>query len=211
MADWTLEDVEVASKKNPSGFFIPLINERESQKKGDLVKLHFMLNNLKEDEPRAERMWVEITETKLSCGKYAGVLTNQPAYIKTINVGDRVEFEARHIAQTIIKKGDPRWIDSSEKMALVSKMCMENGNIIRFLYREKPDREQDSGWRMFTGLESEEYNNDSDNIRFVNVGYLIAKDPTLLHPLKGDLGSVYERDEKDKPWRKVEDWNPPDD
>lgn len=208
MADWSLEDVEAVNKKNPNDFFIPLSEERKSQKKGDLVRLHFLLNNPKEDEPRAERMWVEITEAKL--GKYAGVLTNQPACIKSINAGDKIEFEARHIAQTIIKKGDPRWIDSSEKMALVSKMCVEDGNIIRFLYREKPDREQDSGWRMFTGLESEEYNNAPGNIRLVKVGYLLDKDPTLLQPLKGGQGSVYEREEKDKPWQKVEDWSPPD-
>lgn len=209
MIEWTLEDVEVANKVNPNNFFIPSLNERKSQKKGDLVRLHFILVNPKDDEPRAERMWVEITETKLFSRKYVGVLTNQPAYIKTLNIGDTIEFEARHIAQTIIKKDDSHWIDSSEKMALVSKMCMESGNTIRFLYREKADREQDSGWRMFTGLESDEYNNDSSNIRIVNVGYLIEKDPTLLEPLKGGFGSVYERDKKNKPWRKVEDWNPP--
>ncbi len=95
-------------------------------------------------------------------------------------------------------------------MALISKMCMENGNTIRFLYREKADREQDSGWRMFTGLESDEYNNDPSNIRIVNVGYLLDKDTTLLEPLQGGFGSVYERDEKNKPWRKVENWNPPE-
>jgi hypothetical protein len=209
MTDWKLEDVEVANRVNPNGFFIPSLNERKSQKKGDMVRLHFMLSDPKEDEPRAERIWVEIIETKLFAKKYVGILTNKPAYIKSLSVGDRIEFEVRHIAQTIIKKNDPRWIDSGEKMALVSKMCMENGNIIRFLYREEPDNEQDSGWRMFTGLESDEYNSDSKNISLLNIYYLLDKDPTLLKPLKGDYGSAYERNEKDKPWRKVEDWSPP--
>lgn len=136
MIDWILEDVEVTNKMNPNSFFIPSLNERKSQKKGDLVRLHFMLNNPKEDEPRTERMWVKITETKLFGRKYVGVLTNQPAYIKALNVGDRIEFEVRHIAQTIIKNDDLRRIDSREKMALVSKMYMEGGNTIRFMYRE---------------------------------------------------------------------------
>ncbi len=44
---------------------------------------------------------------------------------------------------------------------------MESGNRIRFLYREKADRGQDSGWRMFIGLESDEYNNDLSNIELL--------------------------------------------
>ncbi|RYY52099.1 MAG: DUF2185 domain-containing protein, partial [Chitinophagaceae bacterium] len=33
-----------------------------------------------------------------------------------------------------------------------------------FLYREKRAQPEDSGWRIFTGLESEEYNDNPDNI-----------------------------------------------
>ncbi len=52
-------------------------------------------------------MWVEITGKKLLSKKYTGILTNQPVYIKTLDVGNTIEFEPRNIARTILKEGDP--------------------------------------------------------------------------------------------------------
>ncbi|MDR3208637.1 MAG: DUF2185 domain-containing protein [Rickettsiales bacterium] len=43
----------------------------------------------------------------------------------------------------------------------------ENNGVIKFLYREKPDNEDDSGWRMFTGLEDDDYANDPKNIKML--------------------------------------------
>lgn len=206
MKSWELEDVETAARNNQDSFFIPAREERNSQKIGDLVRLHFLLKEPKDDAPRAERMWVEIIKSKSLLGKYVGVLTNQPQYIRDLNAGDKIEFYPKHIARTIVKKDDSRWIDSYEKMALVSKMYLEKDTTIRFLYREEPGREEDSGWRMFTGNESDEYNNDSQNVRIVNVGWLLDRDPTLLEPLKGEYGSAFERSEKGQPWVRVEDW-----
>lgn len=206
MKYWELEDVEKTAQNNPDTFFIPSREERNSKKKGDLVRLHFLLEDPREGEPRAERMWVEILRAKTILGKYIGTLTNQPAFITGLSVGDEVGFYPKHIAQTMMKKDDPRWIDSVEKMALASKMCLEKNGVIRFVYREKPDREQDSGWRMFTGNESDEYSNDPRNIQIINVGYLLDKDSTLLEPLKGDYGSAFERIDKGQPWEKIEDW-----
>lgn len=210
MKVWELEDIEVANRNSTDKFFIPLLEERCNQKIGDQVRLHFLINNPKQDEPRAERMWVEITKVTKFLGslKYAGVLTNQPAFISGLNLGDRIEFSPKHIAQTIIKKDSPFWIDSAEKKALVSKMCLEKDCNIRFLYREKPDRDEDSGWRMFSGLEDDDYTNDISNIRIMNVGYLLDIDPSLLEPLKGGYGCAYERENKESQWIKVENWEP---
>ena len=208
MRSWELEDVEIAAQNNLGTFFIPSKEERNSKKKGDLVRLHFLLKEPRGDEPRAERMWVEIIKSKSLLGKYIGVLTNQPEFIRDLNAGDEIEFYSKHIARVIVEKDDPRWIDSYERMAIVSKMCLDKDSVIRFLYREKPDREQDSGWRMFTGYESDEYNNDPQNIRIINVGWLLDKDSTLLEPLKCEYGSVFERLDKGQPWARIEDWEP---
>lgn len=205
MPEWKLENVEIVNKENPNNFFIPTLKERSSQKKGDLVRLHFLLTENKEGEPRAERMWVEISKVKMFGRKYKGILTNMPVYIKDLNIGDEIEFEPKHIAQTFIKKEDPCWLDIAEKKALVSKMCMEDNGIIRWLYREEADREEDSGWRMFSGEENEEYTDNPDNIRIVSVGYLLDKDPTLLEIIKDEISSAYERPNKETPWEKVED------
>ncbi|WP_256011784.1 immunity protein Imm33 domain-containing protein [Desertivirga xinjiangensis] len=88
--------------------------------------------------------------------------------------------------------------------------CLEPGGVIRFLYRETADEKEDSGWRMFSGLEDDEYANNPENITIMNVGYLLDKDPTLSIPLKSEKGAVYEREDIDKPWKAVDDWHSDD-
>jgi hypothetical protein len=202
-----LEDVEKAAALHPETFFIPGTAERESQKVGDSVRLHFLLQDAGPDEPRAERIWVTITQAQ-GGGSYKGTLQTAPIYLREFKIGDEVVFGPRHIARTIIKKGDPRWIDSSELKAFVSNMCLEKGNGVRFLYREEPDRSEDSGWRMFSGNEPDGYVDDPSNIRLMNVGFMLDRDPTLLEPLKAGTGAVFERESLGTAWQKITDWEP---
>lgn len=51
--EWTLEDVEEVSRQHPNSFFIPSRQERMTQNPGRMVRLHFILTNPKEGEPRA--------------------------------------------------------------------------------------------------------------------------------------------------------------
>ena len=208
MKSWELEDVAAASQKSKD-FFIPGNMERNNQKIDDEVRLHFILKNPSANEPRAERMWVKVIEKKEGeITGYKGLLTNSPVYIKDLQINDVILFNANNIAQTVVKKDDPGWIDSSEKWALVSKLFLGEDGVIRFLYREQPDRSEDSGWRMFTGFEDDEYANNPENIQLMNVGYLLDKDMTLLEPLKYGYGAVFEREGKDKKWEKIENWPP---
>ncbi|MFD2332584.1 DUF2185 domain-containing protein [Cohnella sp. GCM10020058] len=205
--EWRLEDVERASLRNPNTFFIPSLKERQKQKKGDLVRLHFLLEQSAEDGPRAERMWVEVTGKKRWSQTYTGILTNQPVSIKSLQIGDILEFEPRHIARILIPKDDPRWLDIGEQMALVSNKCLEEGGCVRWLYRETPDREDDSGWRLFEGTESDAYSSQASNISVVNLYALLDKDPSLITPLKGAFGTAFERENRNSPWIEIKDWN----
>lgn len=206
----SLEDVEQCAAEYPESFYIPQLEERSSQEIGDLVRLHFLVDG-EEDDPRAERMWVEINVKRTDPVSYTGILTNQPRCIEDLHPGDVIDFEPKHIAQTIIKKSDPRWIDSSDKKAFVSKMCFEPGEFVRFLYRERADRDEDSGWRMFSGKESQEYIDNPENTRIVAVGWMLSRDPSLLQPLKGGVGSVFERRKLSDTWQVVTDWEPSED
>jgi len=207
-----LEDVEQVAALYPETFFIPGADERKSQKVGDSVRLHFLLKEVGPGEPRAERIWVTITQVPSSLStSYKGTLETPPVFFPEFKINDEVSFEPCHVAQTLIKKGDPRWIDSDELEAFVSNMCLEKGNAVRFLYRELPDRKQDSGWRMFSGHEPEGYVDDPSNLSLVMVGLLLDKDPTLLEPLKGSVGEAFEREDQGSPWKKITDWSPPDD
>lgn len=203
-----LENVEDTAKQHPDSFFIPSRQERRSQKIGDLVRLHFHLMNPKKGEPRAERMWVSITQEMGLFWGYKGKLQSDPVYIDDINFGDCISFTYLNIAQTVIKKVSEKWIDCGEQRAMVSELCFQGCECVRFLYREKTEDETDSGWRMFSGKETDEYSNNPKNIRLPNVGYLLSWDPTLLLPLKHGIGSVFERLDKNHEWIVVKDWTP---
>ncbi|RYY53012.1 MAG: DUF2185 domain-containing protein, partial [Chitinophagaceae bacterium] len=80
-----------------------------------------------------------------------------------------------------------------------------------FLYREKRAQPEDSGWRIFTGLESEEYNDNPDNIGIYNPSTILEIDPSLADILLSGVGSVYERSDDGDEWVKVGDFEMEDD
>jgi hypothetical protein len=91
--------------------------------------------------------------------------------------------------------------------ALVSKKVIDDGHIVRFMYREEPDREQDSGWRMFSGYESEEYNDDPNNIAVVPLSKFGAMDKRVDALLDAPIGSVFERKPEEDEFAPVTDWS----
>jgi hypothetical protein len=133
MINWELENVEEIAKENPDQFFIPSKDERKNQKIGDLVRLHFILNEKGPGFPRAERMWVKISEISNDGKNFKGYLTNQPNYIKGLKADDVISFHIANIAQVIIKRTDPKWIECGEQAALVSNKCFDKDQIVRFI------------------------------------------------------------------------------
>jgi hypothetical protein len=205
---WELENVEDAARANPRSFFVPSLEERRSQSVGDEVRLHFLPTDPGPDLPRAERMWVQIVEREGTPPRYVGTLQNQPTAITGLDVGARIPFGPEHIAQTFIRKSDPRWFEGAEERAIVSTMVFQEGETIRWMYREPPDGSEDSGWRLFTGHETQEYLDDSKNARLCVIAWLLDFDPTLMPAMRGGVGSAFERDSVDAPWREVKDWTP---
>ena len=94
---------------------------------------------------------------------------------------------------------------------MVSKMVFDKNIKPRFLYREKRTRPEDSGWRIFTGFESEEYTNDSNNVGIYNPLTLLKIEPSLKNILLKGIGSVYERQDDNSEWYKVTDYDLDDD
>ncbi|MFD1602147.1 DUF2185 domain-containing protein [Flavobacterium artemisiae] len=94
---------------------------------------------------------------------------------------------------------------------MVSKMVIDQNIKPRFMYREKRTRPEDSGWRIFTGFESEEYTDDSDNIGIYHPSTILRIDPSLEKILMKGIGSVYERSEDNTDWYKVTDYDLEDD
>lgn len=76
----------------------------------------------------------------------------------------------------------------------VSNRVMIDGRKITYLYREEPDNEGDSGWRVFAGDESQEYVDDPCNFSLYNASTLIELDPTLKFVLIASYPIAFERE-----------------
>jgi hypothetical protein len=204
---WELENVEQAARDSAT-FFIPSLEERRSLRVRQMVRLHFVLRDRGPDDPRAEWIWVEVASVQEE-GRYRGYLTKRPAVLGDLAPGDLVAFGREHVARVYVRQDDPRWYANAERQAMVSEGVFED--CCRWAYREGPGREDDSGWRLFAGTETEEQLADAERIRQCNVAWLCDVDPTLAELLRREDPVAFERSSKDAPWVEVGDWVPPAD
>ena len=67
------------------------------------------------------------------------------------------------------------------------------GRKVGYMYREKPDFPEDSGWRFFSGTESQEYLEDVDHTAVYDVNTIANYDPAIIPLLDSAVGSAFER------------------
>jgi hypothetical protein len=65
---------------------------------------------------------------------------------------------------------------------------------VRHLYREEPDNENDSGWRVFSGDERQEYADDAANFAMYNATTILEIDPSIAPLLDTPPPAAFERD-----------------
>ncbi len=95
-------------------------------------------------------------------------------------------------------------------LALVSKLCLDENLPIRFLYKTVPDHLNDTGWRMYTGYESEEsLANDLANMLPIPISKMCEIDQTLTPLLQYNAGTVWERTPNEETWQRVYDYKIP--
>jgi len=95
-------------------------------------------------------------------------------------------------------------------LALVSKMCFEEKLPIRFMFKTVPEHLNDTGWRMFTGYETEEYLEDSvTNLIPVDLEKMCKIDPSITDLVEYNAGTVWERHPEGDGWERVHDYKIP--
>lgn len=94
---------------------------------------------------------------------------------------------------------------------MVSKMVAEENKKPLFMYREKRRNSQDSGWRIFSGLETQEYTDNPDNSGIYNPSTILKIDSSIIEILFKGVGSVYERKDDNSDWYRVTDYELDDD
>lgn len=94
---------------------------------------------------------------------------------------------------------------------MASKMIVDEGKKIVFMSRQKPANEQDSGWRLFCGLETQEYVNDPTNVGIFDPKEILAIDDSIEELLLAPRGSVFEREDENSNWCIVDSYPMADD
>ena len=72
------------------------------------------------------------------------------------------------------------------------------GKPVGYMYRESPDRPEDSGWRFFSGLETDEEANDPDRLGIFSLNTVANYDRDIVSLLNSDFGTAFARDASGK-------------
>lgn len=90
----------------------------------------------------------------------------------------RVELGAPDIVART-RRFEELWSGELSKLALVSTRITREGAPIGWLYREAPDRDDDSGWRILAGDESDESADDPENIVVLPLREVLERHPDI--------------------------------
>lgn len=198
---WRLVDSEQVAKENPYTFYKPSKEITKQLKVGDAAKMTFEFDSTDNEHPLAERMWVLINEIRDD--QFVGQLDNHPFYIHDLFAGDTVKFEHKHIIDHSLNLTEPNLVDKYIDRCFVSNRVLYDNVPVGYLYREEPENSEnkeykDSGWRILSGEESQEYMDNSENSSFVSLGAVLSRDDSIIGLLDSEIGSEFERKENGK-------------
>lgn len=154
----------------------------------------------------AERMWVIITDRNEDT--FTGTLDNNPYYIPDLKYEDVIEFEVKHIMQTDLSDPEPDIVEKYLPRCFVTSEVFKDLKSVGHLFRELPKEtdENYSGWNLFSGEESDEYLNNSDNWHYVSLGAVLNKCDRFIDLLDlNDYENEYVWDSKTQSYRKLKD------
>jgi hypothetical protein len=108
-----------------------------------------------------------------------------------------------------LSAGEIQDIAPGHGACIATDMITVEGKRVRFMYREAPSDEVDSGWRFLSGYESDDYMNDAANHAVHDVNTIANYDRDIVPFLNAPVGSAYERPQGDV-FMKIDDFSPPD-
>ena len=78
---------------------------------------------------------------------------------------------------------------------VATDMVTVDGMPVRFMYREPPRDQHDSGWAFFSGFESDDYANNPANLGVYDVNTIANYDPSIVPLLDSPVGCAFEKPE----------------
>lgn len=95
-------------------------------------------------------------------------------------------------------------------LALMSRLVIDEKLPVRFMYKTVPEHLNDTGWRLFTGYEDEEFLADEQvNMIPIPLDRLAQIDDSLAPLLEYNAGTVWERHPESDGWERVYDYKIP--
>ena len=89
---------------------------------------------------------------------------------------------------------------------MASDLVAKGRKKVGYLYREEPDSDQDSGWRIFSGEEDQDYADDPDNFDLYDPKTIADIDPSIIPLLSSPPYTAFERAKNGKGFVPVEDY-----
>lgn len=93
---------------------------------------------------------------------------------------------------------------------IATDMITVEGYPVRFMYREAPDNDTDSGWRFMAGFEDDDYMDAPDNHGVYDANTIANYDPSIVPFLDAPAGSAFEKTPESERFVAVTDWAPDD-
>jgi hypothetical protein len=103
-----------------------------------------------------------------------------------------------------ISKESIRVLIPSMGAAFATDRIVVEGRKIGYMYREKAERQGDSGWRFFAGDESQAYIDDLNHTGVYSVNTIANYDPDVIPYLDTPAPCAFEKVEGANKYRKVE-------
>ncbi|SDJ97721.1 DUF2185 domain-containing protein [Microbulbifer yueqingensis] len=72
-------------------------------------------------------------------------------------------------------------------------MITVEGEPVRFMCRERPHNDIDSGWRFMSGHESDEYMENAEKHGIYDVNTIANYDPSIIPFLDAEIGLAFEK------------------
>jgi len=100
---------------------------------------------------------------------------------------------------------------SNAHLCLVSTLIVnETPMPIRFFYKESPNHQNDTGFRFYSGLESDDFLQTDEAACVAPLDSMIRVDPSIQSLIEqSDVGSVWERLPDSNAWSEVLDYQIP--
>ncbi|MBY0536945.1 MAG: DUF2185 domain-containing protein [Chitinophagaceae bacterium] len=83
-------------------------------------------------------------------------------------------------------------VDKVGSCIATDKITVE-GLLVGYMYRTEPEFDSDSGWRFFSGTESQEYVDNPNNSMIYSVNTIANYDKAIIPFLEFDIGTELER------------------